>query len=158
MPIVMGNYPSEMFLAKSGRFVENGAGTYNFDIDIPAEAVVMDVIVHAEALWTAATSASMEIGFYTTSTGAAIDADGLFTAVDLKAADLLAGETVNFSHPGAQEGADVTQAAIGAHVRNRVSTVARILRARVVSVGAGTAGRTIVTVLFAQPPMETITR
>lgn len=134
------------------RFVENGAGTYTGTFNLPANATIKDICVHAEALWTAATSAVMKIGDAT-------DDDGFFTAVNLKATDLLAGESINFTAPGGKQGADVDVDAAGAqHVRRRYSAAARAVSAVVTSVGAGTAGRTRVTIEYAVPGMTTITQ
>jgi hypothetical protein len=56
-----------------------GAGTYTGTVALPAGAVLLDVIWHNTALWTAATSATLKVG-----TGA--DDDMFFTGVDVKAA------------------------------------------------------------------------
>lgn len=129
--------------AMQARFVENGAGTYTADFLLPAGATLVDIIVEAEALWTAATSASLEIG----DTG---DPDGWFTAVDLKATDLLAGESVSLQSTQLQGGL-IGAYAIGTltHIDRQYSASERTITATVVSVGAGTAGRTRVTVLYA---------
>ena len=130
-------------------FIENGAGTYTGSVVLPAGSTLLDIVVHAEALWTAATSASLEVGD-------TADPDGFFTAVNLKATDLLAGESINFVSTGGQKGADVdlVDAAAGAdHVRRRElsNSAERTITASVVSVGAGTAGRTRVLVIYAKP-------
>lgn len=56
---------------------------------LPKGAVLIDIIVYNEALHTG-TSSSLEVGD-------GDDADGYFTAVDLKATDLLAEQTVRLS-------------------------------------------------------------
>lgn len=123
-----------------------GAGTYTADFTIPAGAEILDIIVIADALWTATTSASLEIGDYTTA-GVAIDADGFYTNVNLKATDLLAGESLSFSQSGGKAGAYNT--GTNTHWTNRRSATARLLRSRVVTVGAaGDAGRTRVIALY----------
>ena len=142
------NLPQECVRAAGLRFVEDGAGTYTGTITIPAYAVILDIIVHAEALWTAATSASLEIGD-------ADDPDGFFTTVDLKATDLLAQESVSLVETdGGVGGAYVT----ATHITDRLQAAARTLTATVVSVGAGTAGRTDVVVIFAVPVLEEVTQ
>jgi hypothetical protein len=130
-------------------FVENGAGTYTGSIVLPAGSSLIDVIVHAEALWTAATSASMDVGD-------TADPDGFFTAINLKATDLLAGESLSFTHTGGQKGVDIdlADAAAGAdHIRRRElsNTAERTVSAVVTSVGAGTAGRTRVSFIYTKP-------
>ena len=130
--------------SQSVLFTEAGAGTYTGTVALPAGAVIVDVVVHAIALWAAATSAAMIVGD-------GVDDNGFFDAVDLKATDLLAGESVNFSHTGGLEGADLDDPAAGAHVRRRYLATARDVVGKVVSVGAGTTGRTLMTVLYTVP-------
>lgn len=139
--------------AREARFVENGAGTYTAEFELPPRATLVDIIVTAEALWTAATSASLEIGDDD-------DADGFFTAVDLKATDLLAGESVSLGSVGTEGGVAGAYATAGTetHITKRYSEAARTITATVVSVGAGTAGRTRVMVVAATPPMTEITQ
>lgn len=121
-------------------FTEDGAGTYAGAVDVPAGATLLDIIVNGVALWTAATSAALEVGDGT-------DPDGYFTAVNLKATDLLAGESLSFSHAGGKAGAYIANS----HVSPRFASTARTITASVVSVGAGTAGRTRVTVVYHVP-------
>ena len=125
-------------------FEENGAGTYTASVDLPKNAMLVDIIVHARALWAAATSATMIVGD-------ADDDDGYFTGVDLKATDLLAGESINFTHPGGKKGADLDEPGADKHVRRRLLAAARKITASVTSVGAGTTGRTDVIVVYALP-------
>lgn len=118
-----------------------GAGTYTGEVAIPAGAWLLDIMVQNVALWTAATSASLEVGDAT-------DPDGFYTAVDLKATDLLAGETLSFAKAGGVEGAYIT----ATHVLGRYSAAARVITASVVTVGgSGTAGRTRVLVQYLDP-------
>lgn len=130
--------------SQSVLFTEAGAGTYTGTVALPAGAVVVDIIVHAIALWAAATSAEMIVGD-------AVDDNGFFTGVDLKATDLLAGESISFAQTGGEEGADLDDPAAGAHVRRRYLATARNIIGKVVSVGAGTTGRTLMTVIYTVP-------
>ena len=85
-------------VAKRVNFAETtGAGTYTGTVALPANAVLLDIIVHATSLWTATTSATLVVG-----DGG--DADGFFAGVDLKATDLLAGESLSFAQAGGKEG------------------------------------------------------
>lgn len=155
----LDNLSDRSVRVQAARFVENGAGTYTFDVVIPAYAVILDIVVYAEALWTAATSASMEVGTYAYSSGtvgSAVDADGFFTAVDLKATDLLADESVNFDRAGGVEGAFL--AGTATHWTDRLSASDRVVRFSAVSVGAGTAGRTVCAVIFAKPVLTEVTQ
>lgn len=124
-------------------FRENGAGTYTGSVTIPANATLLDVLVHAVALWTAATSATMIVG------DATVDDDGIYTAVNLKAADLLAGESLSFAQSGGKQGADNTGA--NTHWSRRYSPIERNITGKIISVGAGTAGRTRMTVVYTMP-------
>lgn len=124
---------------KSILFTEQGAGTYTGTINVPPGSIILDVAVHGEALWDAATSASMTVGDDA-------DPDGFFAATDLKATDLLAGETNNIEHPGGKAGAYIT-----AEQRKLWSAGARNVVGVVTSVGAGTAGRTRLWVTYGNP-------
>lgn len=131
--------------ALAARFVENGAGTYTADFNLPVGATLLDIIVEAEALWDAATSASLQVG----DVG---DPDGYLTAVDLKATDLLAGESVSLGSTQVLGGVVGAYGTVGTSThldRNYDSDSARLITATVASVGAGTLGRTKVTVLMA---------
>lgn len=135
---------ADRVFAKEITFVEEGAGVYTGSVSLPAGATLVDVIVHAVALWDAATSAALIVGDVA-------DPNGFFDAVDLKATDLLAGESISFSHAGGKHGADLDEAAAGAHVRRRYLVGVRVVTGEVTSVGAGTAGRTRITVLYTIP-------
>jgi hypothetical protein len=136
------------------RFLESAgsaAGVYSASFVVPAEAVLIDVIVHAEALWTAGTSTTLIVGDAT-------DPDGFFVDVNLKATDLLAGESLSFAYPAGQFGADVvvdytSVATIGSsYIKRRRLAAARTLSAKVTTVGTvGTAGKTDVVFVYAYP-------
>ena len=119
---------------------EEGAGVYTGSVSVPAGAIIQDVIVHAIALWDAATSAVMIVGDVA-------DPNGFFAAVNLKATDLLAGESVSFAEAGGKGGADVS----ATHISRRYLATARTVSIEVTSVGAGTAGRTLMTVIYTVP-------
>lgn len=125
-------------------FTEAGAGTYTGSVSLPAGAVIQDVIVHAIALWAAGTSAGMIVGD-------AADPNGFYETIDLKATDLLAAESISFAFAGGKQGADLDLVATGFHVRRRYLAGARVVSGVVVSVGAGTTGRTLMTVIYAVP-------
>ncbi len=120
-------------------YVETGAGTYTGAVSIPAGATIQDIIVDALALWTAATSATMIVGD--------TDDDGYYTAVNLKATDLLAGESISFALAGGKAGAYIANS----QVTPRRTAAARTVNGIVSSVGAGTAGRTRMTVIYSLP-------
>jgi hypothetical protein len=140
--------PSGSVRAESIRFVESAgtaAGVYSASFEVPADAILIDVIVQNTALWTAGTSATLIVGD-------TVDDDGFYTAVNLKATDLLATESLSFAQAGGKQGADVTETAAGAHVRRRKLAAARTLSAKVTTVGTvGTAGITDVVFVYAYP-------
>ena len=139
MAIIQG--ATARIVSKELTFTEDGAGTYTGTVAVPAGATVLDVQVHAVALWAAATSASLEVGDAT-------DADGFWTAVNLKATDLLAGEGLTFAARGSTEAGAYLPSG---HVLSTYSAAARTITATVVSVGAGTTGRTRVLVIYCDP-------
>ena len=134
---------NDVVWAKEITFAETGAGVYTGSVNVPAGATLVDVIVHAVALWDAATSATLIVGDVA-------DPNGFFDAVNLKATDLLAAESISFSHEGGKKGADLDTAG-ATHVRRRYLAGARVVTGEVTSVGAGTAGRTRITVLYSKP-------
>jgi hypothetical protein len=126
-------------------FVETaGAGTYTGAIAIPAGATLLDVIVHASAVWDPVTSAVLDVGDDD-------DPDGIYAAVDLMATDLAAGQSLSFAQAGGKAGA--YNVGTNSHWTNRYKATARTLSAVVVVVGAsGTTGRTRMTVVYQLPP------
>jgi hypothetical protein len=143
MPILTGgtilNGPAEVY-HEEVTYTETGAGTYTGSVDVPAGATILNVIVNGVALWTAGTTALMDVGD-------AADPNGYYAAVDLKATDLLAGESIAFESAGGKAGAYIANS----QVSPRYSATARVISGVVVSVGAGTAGRTRMSVLYTMP-------
>ena len=137
-------FEANRMFAKEVTFTEDGAGVYTGSVSLPAGATIENVIVHAVALWTASTSAAMIVGDVA-------DPNGFFDAVNLKATDLLAGEGIDFAHTGGKEGADVDAPAAAVAVRRRYLATARVVSGIITSVGAGTAGRTRMTVIYSAP-------
>lgn len=137
-------YPVE---AHEVTYTEDGAGTYTGAVSVPAGATILDIIVNGVALWAAGTSASMEVGDGT-------DPDGYYTAVNLKATDLLAGESISFALAGGKAGAYIANS----QVSPRYSASARTITGTVVSQGAGTTGRTRMIVIFALPTATAATK
>lgn len=118
-------------------FTEAGTGVYTGTITLPAGARIIDLGVDATAQWDAATSASIVVGD-------ADSANGFFTETNLKETDLLAGEINNLEHPGGKAGAY-----IASEQRVLYSATARSIIGVATSVGAGTAGRTRMYVVYA---------
>lgn len=116
-----------------------GAGVYTGSVTIPAAATILDIIVNGVALWAATTSATLIVGDAT-------DPDGYFTGVNLKATDLLAGESIAFETAGGKAGAYIANS----QVSPRYAAAARVVTGEVTTVGAaGATGVTRITVVYA---------
>lgn len=139
---IMANNRATQVACSEVEFRENGAGTYSGSINVPPGATIVDVIVHATALWAAATSATMIVGD-------AADDNGIYDAVNLKATDLLAGESLSFAQSGGKAGA--YNVGTNTHWTTRYSSSARVITGKITSVGAGSTGRTRMTVLYSMP-------
>lgn len=149
--------PANGIVAREVTFTETtGAGTYTGEVTLPAGATLLDVIIHNTALWTATTSATLDVGDFTTG-NVEIDANGIYTAVNLKATDLLAGESLSFAQSGGKAGA--YNVGTNTHWTTRYSATARKIRGTIVTVGAaGNAGRTRMIVLYALPSAVAATK
>lgn len=136
--------------AKEVTFTETaGAGTYTGSVAIPAGATIQDVVVYGEALWDNAGTAVLKVGLD------GLDDDGFFTGVNLKATDLLAGESISFALAGGEAGADIANS----QVMRRYLATARVLSGIITtSSTGGTAGRTRMTVLYSLPTVTAATK
>lgn len=141
MPIISGgvvNGLSEVYAPEVTFTETTGAGTYTGSVVVPAGATILDVVINGVALWTATTSATMKVGDVA-------DDDGYFTGIDLKATDLLAGESLSFDAAGGKAGAYIANS----QVSPRYSASERTISGIVTTVGAaGNAGRTRMTVVY----------
>lgn len=126
-------------------FTENGEGTYTGSVTLPAGATLHDILINGVALWTAATSAVMKVGV----NGG--DDDGYYTGINLKATDLLAGESLSFALAGGKAGAFIANS----QVSPRYYAAQTVIDGVVTSTGAGTAGRTRMVVIFSVPQAVT---
>lgn len=123
-------------------FTEDGDTTYTGTVTVPAGAWITDIRIRNVALWDDGTSASMIVGDVA-------DPDGYYTAVDLKATDVLADEVVRFESTGGVEGAYIVVAT--GEVKD-YDVAARVISG-VITTGAqdGTAGRTRLLVEYIAP-------
>jgi len=130
-------------------FAESGVeGVYTGSVSVPALATIMDIIVNGVVLWGAGTSATMKVGD-------AADDDGYFTAVNLKATDLLAAESINFAFAGGKAGAYIANS----QVSPRYSATARVISGVVTTVGTtSSVGRTRMTVYYSLPKVTAATK
>ncbi len=114
-----------------------GAGVWTGAVSVPAGATLLDIIINGVALWDSQTSATLIVGD--------TDDDGYYTGVDLKATDLLAGESLSFALAGGKAGAYIANS----QVSPRYSATARTINGIITKVGStGTAGRTRMTVIY----------
>jgi hypothetical protein len=139
-------YPVE---AHEVSFTEtSGAGVWTGSVAVPAGATIHDILVNGVALWDSETSATMKVG----DTG---NDAGYYTGVNLKATDLLAGESLSFALAGGKAGAYIANS----QVSPRYSASARTITGTITKVGTtGTAGRTRMTVVFSLPTATDATK
>jgi len=152
-PTVTGNASSGVVVCKRILFTQDAVSlTYTATVPLPANATLLDIIVSGGVVWNAAaTTAVLKVG------DTAVD-DGYFTNVNLKATDLLAGETLaisgsNVAASGGKQGAylvaatgqrGATASNFGAH--NTAGT--NILATVTVTGPSGTTGRTYVDIFY----------
>lgn len=139
-------YPVE---AHEVTFTETaGAGTYTGSVAVPAGATILDIIVNGVALWDNSGTAVMKVGD--------VDTDnGYYTAINLKATDLLAGESISFALAGGKAGAYIANS----QVSPRYSGSARVVSGIITTASTGgSAGRTRMVVIFALPTPSTATK
>ena len=136
--------------AKEVTFTELGGNlTYTGSVTIPAGATVLDVIVHATALWDNAGAVTMKVGDAT-------DDDGIYTGVNLKATDLLAGESLSFAQSGGKGGA--YNVGTNTHWTTRYLETARVISGIITAASTGgSAGRTRMTVIYTLPTITAAT-
>lgn len=129
-------------LAAEVTFTETaGAGTYTGSVVLPAGATLHDIVVNGVALWDNAGAVTLKVGDAT-------DDDGYYTAVNLKATDLLAGESISFALAGGKAGAYIANS----QVSPRYAAAARTISGIITTAGAaGSTGRTRMTVLYSTP-------
>lgn len=127
-------------------FTEDGSTTVTGSVSVPAGAWITDIRVRAQALWDDGTSALMIVGD-------ASDDNGFYTAVNLKATDLLVGEVVRFESTGGKEGVYIVPAT---GLVQDYSASARVVTGKVTTGGQnGTAGRTRMLVEYVVPGTTT---
>jgi hypothetical protein len=132
---------NDRIIAEERTFTEtDGAGVYTGTVSLPAGATLLDIIVNGVALWNNAGACTMKVGD--------TDDDGYFTAIDLKATDLLAGESLSFSHAGGKAGAYIANS----QVSPRYAAAARDIKGIITTASTGgSTGRTRMIVVYAAP-------
>ena len=136
------NTIANQLLVKTMRFAEadqGDAGSYAASVTLPAGAFIDDIRIESTALWDDSTSASLEVGDVA-------DPNGFFTAVNLKATDLLVDEVIRFDSQGGQHGAYLVTAT---GELNSYSATERVITGTVaVGAGGGSAGETFVRIFY----------
>lgn len=122
------------------------AGTMTASVSVPAGSTLVDVWLHATAVFDSS-------GAVTAIVGDDVDDNGIFTGVNLKASDLTAGQTISAAgatgSSGGKEGADI----IATHWNRRYLAAARVVSCIVTFAGTGgTAGRLRFGVIYSPPP------
>lgn len=136
-------------IAKEVTFTEtSGSGTYTGSVAVPAGATLIDIIVNGVALWNNAGACTLKVGDVA-------DDDGYFTAVDLKATDLLAGESISFAQAGGKAGAYIANSQVSPRYSASARTISGIITTA--STG-GSTGRTRMTVLYSLPTATAATK
>lgn len=116
------------------------AGVYTASVTVPAGSHIQDILVEGIALWNNGTSATLVVGDVATP-------DGYFTGVNLKATDLLAGESLSFALAGGKAGGYIANS----QVSPRYSATDRVISAIITTVGTvPTTGLTRVVVLWVE--------
>jgi hypothetical protein len=127
----------------------SGAGAYSATVTIPGGCYIVDVIVHAVAVWNSSSAVTLIVGD-------AVDDDCYFTGVDLKATDIIAAEGLSLSGgtglAGGKVGADIANS----QWNRRYLATARVIKAKATAAGAsGTTGVTRVLVIYTDPTIAT---
>lgn len=122
------------------------AGVHTVSLTVPAGALLVDVIVHCVALWNQGTSAALIVGDDT-------DPNGIFDAVDLKATNLLAGESIAMSAGhGNLPGAYIVGTLPTGHWESRYQAAARTVDFELTTVGtAATTGQIVCEIIYSLP-------
>ena len=135
------------------------AGTYTFDVFLPAYAVLLDYVIHWEALWDAGTSTTGDVGFWSVASDGTIDSvidvDDIYDVIDMKQTDMAAGEQWSFAWAGGQHGDATGVVATQDKLVDTCDTIDRYVRFTVTTVGTlGTAGKTYAYCIYALPEMD----
>jgi len=147
---VAGWNPSSGIVAEQILFTESTASgsTYTGSVSVPAGASILDIIVDGIALWGAGTTASMNVGDGS-------NASGFFSGINLKATDLLAGESISIDQAGGKVGSYVANS----QVSPRYSASARTISGVITTSGtAASTGRTRMTVIYVLPRVRSATK
>jgi hypothetical protein len=144
--IAAGAYP---VVAEERTFTETaGAGTYTGAVALPAGSTIHDIIINGVALWDNAGAVTMKVGD--------TDDDGFYTAIDLKATDLLAGESLSFALAGGKAGAYIANSQVSPRYH---ASLPRTINGIITTASTGgSTGRTRMTVVYSLPTATAATK
>lgn len=144
MAVISGGVVNGLAIVRAQEvtFTETGGAlTYTGSVAIPAGSTIYDIVVNGVALWDNAGAVTMKVG------DAGTD-NGYFTGINLKATDLLAGESLSFDQAGGKAGAYIANS----QVSPRYSASARVISGIITTASTGgSAGRTRMTVIWIEP-------
>lgn len=144
--ITAGGY---LVVAEERSFTEtSGSGVYTGSVAMPAGSTLIDIYVNGVALWDNAGTVTMKVGD-------AGDDDGYYTAVNLKATDLLAGESISFALAGGKAGAYIANSQVSPRYYASAATISGIITT---SSTGGSAGRTRMVVVYVTPTASAATK
>lgn len=143
MPVISGgvvNGLAEVHAQEITYTETGGALTYTGSVVLPAGSTILDIIINGVALWNNAGACTMKVGD--------TDDDGFYTGIDLKATDLLAGESLSFALAGGKAGAYIANSQVSPRYSASARTISGIITTA--STG-GSTGRTRMTVYWTEP-------
>jgi hypothetical protein len=115
-----------------------GAGVYTGSVTVPAGATLMDIYINGVALWNNAGACTLKVGDVANDSG-------FYAAVDLKATDLLAGESLSFALAGGKAGTYIANS----QVSPRYSATNRVVSGIITTASTGgSTGRTRMVVVW----------
>ena len=148
MPVINGGVVNGVALVRAQEvtFTETGGAlTYTGSVTIPAGSTLIDVIVHAVAVWNNAGAVTMIVGDVA-------DDNGIFTGIDLKATDLIAAEGISATGVAASGGGKVGADLANTQWSRRYLATERVISGIITAASTGgSTGRTRMTVLWVEP-------
>lgn len=146
MPTISGGtaaLPGQLQYAEVTFTETSGSGVYTGSVVVPGDSWLLDIKIYPVALWDNTGTCVMKVGD-------AVDDDGWFTGINVKATDLIAGtnaEVIDFNNAGGRPGAYLV-AATGERALMYSALVRTISGIITTSSTGGTLGRTRMIVIW----------